>query len=537
MTEAAPSDGVQPLPPGPRKLGSVGIPTGTEIAIMAETGALMPPETEGEIIVRGPNVMGGYIASGQVNATAFVGGWFRTGDQGRLDEDGYLFITGRIKKIINRGGEKISPREIDEVLLAHPAVAEAITFALPDARVGEDVGAAIVLRPESEGVDTRSLHNFAQTRLAPFKLPRRVLFVSQIPKGAAGKPQRIGLAKRLTSEEGSVSVEATGPIAPPSSTNELTLLALCREVFQLETIGIHEQLFESGGDADSLSAEMLLLEIERHWNVSVTIADLLAGPTIAEFARVIDTAGPARQAPQLAVIHAGGSRSPFFCLGAGPRFRELARLLGPEQPFLATVQPRHPRWIDDLAAYHLQIIRNGQPRGPYFVGGYRVIGLVAYEVAQRLRSLGERAEPLVLFDTSFCSSRLAAIYHEMEPAIEHLRRIGGLGWSAIFRKLLRRFGWGMSGFRVASTAIGAKSSVRGADGWRRRSVIAPLGRIGHCPMMGASSCCSGRWATRGGRGRGRIGVATFGVDWRRTKSRATIWTCSRNPMWLSPRRR
>jgi oxalate---CoA ligase len=439
MTEAAHQMACNPLPPGLRKVGSVGIPTGTEIAIVDETGTRLPQGVEGEIVVRGPNVMAGYVASERTNANDLIDGWFRTGDQGQLDRDGYLFITGRIKEVINRGGEKISPREIDEVLLNHPAVAEAVTFAIPDARMGEEIGVAIVLRPKSEGVDARTLLNFAQTRLAAFKLPRQVSFVSEIPKGPTGKLQRIGLAKRLLSEERVVSVEAADS---PCSPTELTLLCLCREVFQSDTISIHENLFESGGDADSLSAEMLLLEIERHWNVPLTVADLLAGPTIAEVAKVIDTAEPARQAPQLGVIQAGGACLPFFCVGAGPRFRELARLLGSEQPFLATVHPRQPGSIEDIATHHFHIIRNAQPHGPYFLGGYCIGGLVAYEVAQRLLALGEPVGLLVLFDTSFCSSRRDAIGNAVERGIEHLRWIRGLSWREIFRKLLRRFGWG-----------------------------------------------------------------------------------------------
>jgi acyl-CoA synthetase (AMP-forming)/AMP-acid ligase II len=181
MTEAAHQMACNPLPPGLRKVGSVGIPTGTEIAIVDETGTRLPQGVEGEIVVRGPNVMAGYVASEQTNANDFIDGWFRTGDQGQLDRDGYLFITGRIKEVINRGGEKISPREIDEVLLSHPAVAEAVTFAIPDARMGEEIGVALVLRPKSEGVDARTLLNFAQTRLAAFKCLARSLLSAKFP--------------------------------------------------------------------------------------------------------------------------------------------------------------------------------------------------------------------------------------------------------------------------------------------------------------------------------------------------------------------
>lgn len=423
MTEAAHQITCNPLPPGVRKPGSVGMVTGTEIAIMDAAGALLPPGGEGEIVIRGENVMGGYVAASEVNMTAFTEGWFRTGDQGRIDEDGYLFITGRIKEIINRGGQKIAPREVDEVLLAHPAVAEAVAFALPDARLGEAVGAAIVLKPEAEGLDARSLLSFAETRLAPFKLPRRVVFVSEIPKGPTGKPQRVGLAKRLGLEEDRSLTAGPDVNATPSSPAERTLLRLCCSAFQLETIGIHDDFFDSGGD--SLSAMVLLCEIEHHWNVVLTLADLLGAPTIASFAKLIDQTNASREAPRLAPVQVGGSAPPFFCIGAGPGFRELARFLGPDQPFLGPVHPDPPAIpkpcrIEDVAAYHVQTIRNAQPHGPYFIGGFCVDGLVAYEVAQQLRALGEPVALLVLFDTWFYSSSFQRIYGTIRGRAEKL---------------------------------------------------------------------------------------------------------------------
>src|SRR5690606_33170106 len=145
---------------------------------------------------KGPNVTPGYQNNPKANAESFRDGWFRTGDQGVFDEDGFLTITGRLKEIINRGGEKISPREVDEVLLDHPAVGQAVTFALPHEKLGEEVAAAIVLR-EGEQADERALRDFVAARLADFKVPRRWIFLEEIPKGATGKLQRIGLAKQL----------------------------------------------------------------------------------------------------------------------------------------------------------------------------------------------------------------------------------------------------------------------------------------------------------------------------------------------------
>ena len=150
-------------------------------------------------MIRGPNVTPGYVDNPAANASAFTDGWFRTGDQGVLDDDGYLTITGRLKEIINRGGEKISPREVDDVLMAHPAVAQAVTFALPHDKLGEEVAAAVVLR-EGRTATERELRDFASARLADFKVPRKVVFLAEIPKGATGKLQRIGLADKLGSD-------------------------------------------------------------------------------------------------------------------------------------------------------------------------------------------------------------------------------------------------------------------------------------------------------------------------------------------------
>ena len=163
---------------------------------MDEQGALLPPGDVGEVVIRGPNVTPGYRNNPSANASAFTNGWFRTGDQGVLDAEGYLRLTGRLKEIINRGGEKISPREVDEVLLDHPAVAQVVTFAVPHPMLGEDVAAAVVLKPGAEATE-RDLRKFAGERLADMKVPRKILFLEEIPKGATGKLQRIGLAAKL----------------------------------------------------------------------------------------------------------------------------------------------------------------------------------------------------------------------------------------------------------------------------------------------------------------------------------------------------
>ncbi len=196
MTEACHQMSSNPLPPAERRAGTVGIAAGPEVGIMDEAGTLLPRGGVGEVVIRGASVTPGYANNPKANAAAFTDGWFRTGDQGVLDAGGYLTITGRLKEIINRGGEKISPREVDEVLMDHPAVLQVVTFAMPHEKLGEEVAAAVVLREGMQASD-QDLKDFATKHLADFKVPRKILLLPEIPKGATGKLQRIGLAEKL----------------------------------------------------------------------------------------------------------------------------------------------------------------------------------------------------------------------------------------------------------------------------------------------------------------------------------------------------
>jgi acyl-CoA synthetase (AMP-forming)/AMP-acid ligase II len=200
MTEATHQMASNPLPPAVRKPGTVGVAAGPEVAIRSEDGRLLPRgtglENTGEIVIRGPNVTAGYENNPKANAEGFADGWFRTGDQGVMDSEGYLSITGRLKEIINRGGEKISPREVDEILMDHPAVAQVVCFGMPHSKLGEEIAAAVVLR-EGQTATERDLQAFVGGRAAEFKVPKKILFLDEIPKGATGKLQRIGLAAKL----------------------------------------------------------------------------------------------------------------------------------------------------------------------------------------------------------------------------------------------------------------------------------------------------------------------------------------------------
>ena len=195
MTEATHQMASNPLR-GVRKPGSVGLAAGPEIAVIDEGGRLIGRGATGEVVIRGDSVMAAYENNAKANAEAFVNGWFRTGDQGVIDAQGYLTLTGRLKEIINRGGEKVSPREVDEALMDHPAVLQAVAFAVPHDMLGEDVAAAVVLR-DGMSANEHELRAFLAERLAAFKTPRKIVLLAEIPKGATGKLQRIGLAQKL----------------------------------------------------------------------------------------------------------------------------------------------------------------------------------------------------------------------------------------------------------------------------------------------------------------------------------------------------
>jgi acyl-CoA synthetase (AMP-forming)/AMP-acid ligase II len=199
MTEATHQMASNPLPPSKQKPGSVGLEAGPKIRIAHELENHLIDGT-GEVVISGPNITPGYENNDDANKNSFFKfegkRWFRTGDQGAFDADGYLTLTGRLKEIINRGGEKISPLEVDEVLMDHPGVVQVVTFAVPHEKLGEDVAAAVVLE-ENLGLTESDLRAFAAERMVDFKVPKKIVILSEIPKGATGKLQRIGLAEKL----------------------------------------------------------------------------------------------------------------------------------------------------------------------------------------------------------------------------------------------------------------------------------------------------------------------------------------------------
>jgi oxalate---CoA ligase len=278
MTEASHQMASNPLPPRIRKPGSVGLPAGPEIAIMDKDGNILVAGQSGEIVIRGPNVTLGYANNPEANQKAFTSGWFRTGDEGYFDADGYLFLTGRLKEMINRGGEKIAPREIDEVLMQHPAVEQAVTFAIHHQTLGEDLSTAVVLK-SAIAATPRELREYAILHLAPHKVPSQVVILDQIPKGPTGKIQRIGLGEKLKSK--------LKPLyKAPSNAIEITLCNLWKDVLHVDPVGIQDNFFASGGD--SLLAVQLIARIRSVFQIELPLGSIFREPTITDQAVLVE---------------------------------------------------------------------------------------------------------------------------------------------------------------------------------------------------------------------------------------------------------
>lgn len=385
--------------PGRRKAGSAGRTTGSEIGILGEDGQLLPANCEGEIVVRGSAVMHSYLNDPDANRTAFHDGWFRTGDLGRLDAEGFLFVTGRIKEIINRGGEKILPGEIEACLMGHPAVTEALAFGVPHPTLGEDVMAAVILRPGAS-ISEPALRRFARERIADFKIPRRIFFASAIPKGATGKPSRAVLALELEPE-----IKANFEAASAGTEHQKRLAAIWQRILKIDQVDLQDDFFQLGGN--SLALSLMLAEAELKLDPE-DLAELLATPTVETLARIASR--PSQQPSEnswVVTLQPNGSRIPFFCIPGTTEnpyyFLDLARSLGQDQPYFVV---RDPRPLQDRGVYTLEehaaricaAIQSVQCEGPYLVGGHCYGGILAFEAARQLLTRGEEVSLVALFE-------------------------------------------------------------------------------------------------------------------------------------------
>jgi oxalate---CoA ligase len=373
-----------PFPPLARKIDSVGLPRGCEIAIVDETGKCVEPEMTGDVLVRGPN--------------AIVDGWMPTGDVGRLDADGYLYLLGRRKELINRGGQKITPREVEDVLAGDPAVREVAVFAIPHPTLGEEVAAAVVVR---DGVDRTAddLRAFAAERLTLAKVPKRILILPQLPRTATGKIQRYRLQTLLA--------ECRPTQAPCEGRAVTTLEAILVELFESvlpdQDVRTTDDFFLCGGD--SLRATQLIAAVLDRCGLEMTVGMLFRAPTPDALARVLHAALPASSTP-LRCVQLGTKTVPLFFLDGdlergGVYMRRLARMLDPERTVYSL--PPHGTngiaWhdtIETMASHYADVLQATFPDGPYLLGGYCNGGIVAFEIARALRTRGATVGPLVL---------------------------------------------------------------------------------------------------------------------------------------------
>lgn len=390
-----------PLGPGKGKRGSAGISWGTEVAIMGEGGTLLPTGAMGEIVIRGKVVMGGYENDDRANALAFRDGWFRTGDVGFLDGDGFLFIKGRIKDMINRGGEKVVPQEVEEVLLAHPAVKEAVVFPVKHQRLGEDVVAAVVPR-DGVGASDSDLMIHVSKKLALYKVPSRIVMVTELPKGATGKLSRVAMAESLGLAAG--ATEPAGYEEPRSET-EARLVRLLEGVFTGVRVGVKDNFFDLGGY--SLMAVRLFAEIDKEFGVTLPLSTLFQHPTVEGMAAFLEGwhGLPWRH---VIPLQTNGSGVPLFLVHGGDgdilNYKDLVQALGNGRRIFG-IQARGLDGKEEpdvsvvpMAREYLKEVTRVYPGGSCHLMGFSAGGVIAFEMARQLEAEGRRAAFVGIID-------------------------------------------------------------------------------------------------------------------------------------------
>jgi thioesterase domain-containing protein len=391
-----------PMPPAKRKPGTAGVAPSDEMAIRSE-GKLLGAGEIGDIVVRGPSVTPGYANGTSRPTTDFRLEWLETGDRGYIDSDGFVTIVGRTKEIINRGGEKISPYEIEKALLLHPSVAEAAAFSVPHPRLGENAAAAVVLKSGNNATPS-DLKTFLYDRLAHFKVPQQVFIVSEFPRVGTGKISRSRLAADLANQP--------RPTVPPESMVELQIAEIWQRLIERTDIGVEDDFFEAGGN--SLLAAQMLLEVEKTiTGQRIPLSSLSKATTIRQLANVVMQNIPAID--ELVTRAQRGTKTPFFfCHGdfltRGFWGLRLAKLLGNDQPtFLLHPYPTSQigveTSIETIAERYVPYLLDAQPSGAFRLGGFCNGGLLAWQIAHQLSRAGRKVKFVVLIDTFSLNAR------------------------------------------------------------------------------------------------------------------------------------
>jgi thioesterase domain-containing protein/acyl carrier protein len=391
-----------PVPPEQARPGTVGrVPAG-EMAIRGDDGAMLPSGQTGQVVLRGPSVMPGYLLDIDGEPTGLENGWLATGDLGRIDADGFLSVVGRTKEIINRGGEKISPYDVEKALLEHPAVKEAAVFAVPHPRLGENVAAAVVLEA-GESATSSALVDFLYDRLAPFQLPRQVHVLASLPVGTTGKISRPQLSAMFADQ--------AREIVAPDQPLQIQIAEIWQRHLERDDIGIDDDFFEIGGD--SLQATEMLLQLEEATGQAVAPSEVRAELTIRNLALAL--ARSATSAESVTRIKDGSGMPLFLCHGDydgwGLYALRLAELLDDPGPvyLLHSNLDRSAgiATIEDMAGQYLPRLVAAWPEGRFRLAGYCHGGLAAWELAHRLQGLGRQVESVILIDTFSLNARPA----------------------------------------------------------------------------------------------------------------------------------
>lgn len=402
MTEASHQIASNPLPPAPHKPGSVGIPTGYTIRIQDRHGQECGPDMRGEVWIFGKNLFSGYEDNPAVNAEEFHKGFFRTGDEGYIDPDGYLFLTGRLKELINKGGEKVAPREIEEVFLRCTGVDQAVAFGIPHRELGEDIGLIIVPSPGYELALT-NLKQHALQHLAPWKVPSKIQIMDEVPKGPTGKVRRRELAALLSDLDRHHEPQYHNRGGETPSILEEQIQKIWEKALQHSPIGLDEDFFSIGGY--SLTAMAITTELERAFAVELAPTILFSAPTIRELTAVIAGERLGGSLPTLVPFQEKGDLTPLFLVppGHGNAFfyQDFAALLESDQPFYSFSRyqmPKSTSSIEGIAARNVDEIIRIKPEGPFLVGGYCFGAVVALEMAHQLQDRGLEVRGLMIID-------------------------------------------------------------------------------------------------------------------------------------------